>query len=76
MCDVKTLMTPYHTAFQVSNFGWGQAGVGRSSGEGLNTGRHEKAPVRGPFMRLAAIHGAPRTLVLPSHNEAFICNFY
>ena len=27
-----------------------------------NTGRHEKAPVRCPCSRLAALHGAPRTL--------------
>ena len=26
-----------------------------------NTGRHEKAPVRCPCSRLAALHGAPRT---------------
>ena len=29
-----------------------------------NTGRHEKAPVRCPCSRLAALHGAPRTLIL------------
>ena len=29
-----------------------------------NTGRHEKAPVRCPCCRLAALHGAPRTLML------------
>ena len=28
-----------------------------------NTGRHEKAPVRCPCSRLAALHGAPRTRV-------------
>ena len=28
-----------------------------------NTGRHEKAPVRCPYSRLAALHGAPRTRV-------------
>ena len=27
-----------------------------------NMGRHEKAPVRCPFSRVAALHGAPRTL--------------
>ena len=26
-----------------------------------NTGRHDKAPVRCPYSRLAALHGAPRT---------------
>ena len=28
-----------------------------------NTGRHEKAPVRCPCSRLAALHGTPRTLI-------------
>ena len=35
----------------------------RSSDEGLNTGRHEKAPVRYPCSRLATLHGAVRTFV-------------
>ena len=29
-----------------------------------NTGRHEKAPVRCPCSRLAALHGAPRTRLI------------
>ena len=31
---------------------------------GLNTGRHEKAPVRSTCSRLATLHGASRTLLL------------
>ena len=34
-----------------------------------NTGRHEKAPVRCPCSRLAALHGDPRTLTLSSHGQ-------
>ena len=63
MCTVKTLMTPDPTAFPVLSSGLGRAGVGRSSEEGLDTGRHEKAPVRCPCSRLAALHGAPRMLL-------------
>ena len=47
-CGVKTLMTPDHTAFLISNSGQGRTGFGRSSVEGLNTGRHYRAPVRCP----------------------------
>ena len=43
-CEVETLMKPDHTALQMRSSG--RAGIGRSSGEGLNTGRHKKAPVR------------------------------
>ena len=50
-CD--TLMTPDHTAFQVRSSGYGRAGVGPSSWEGLNTGRHEKALFGGLRSRLA-----------------------
>ena len=43
-----------------------------------NTGRHEKAPVRCPFSRLAALHGAPRTLTMcismQSITAITICN--
>ena len=35
--------------------------MSRSSGEGLNTGRHEKVGVRCLCSRLAVLHGAPRT---------------
>ena len=35
------------------------AEICQSSGEVLNTGRHEKVPVRCPCSRLAALHGAP-----------------
>ena len=53
--------------------GWMGAGMelvfGRHAGQSHwsvflempNTGRHEKAPVRCPCSRLAALHGAPRT---------------
>ena len=34
--------------------------LGRSSWKGLNTGGHEKAPLRCPCCRLATLHGAPR----------------
>ena len=56
-------MTPDHTAFQVRSSGYGRAGIGLSSWEGLRTGRHEKAPDRCPCSRLAILHGAPRTPV-------------
>ena len=38
-CEVKTLMTSGHTAFQVHNSWYGQAEIGRSSWEGLITRR-------------------------------------
>ena len=38
-------MTPDHTAFQVRSSWYGRAGIGRYSGNGFNTGCHEKAPV-------------------------------
>ena len=41
-----TLMTPDHIAVQVSSAGYGRAGIGQYSWKGLDTGRHEKAPVR------------------------------
>ena len=55
------MMTPDHKAFQVRSSGQGQVGIGQSSGEGLNTGHHKKAPVHSPCSRLAALHGAPST---------------
>ena len=51
-----TLMTPDNTAIQVRSSGLGRVGIGRSSGAGHNTGRHEKAPVRCPYGRLPAFH--------------------
>ena len=42
VCEVKTLVTPDQTAVQVSSSGYGRAGIGWSSMEGLNMGRHEK----------------------------------
>ena len=56
-----TLMTPNPTAIQVLISGcWGSR-VDRYSGEGLNTGRYEKTPVRCPCSLLATLHCAPRT---------------
>ena len=37
-------------------------GIGRSYCRGHYTGRHEKSPVHCPCSRLAALHGAQRTL--------------
>ena len=61
-CD--TLMTPDRIAIQVRSSGYGQAAISSSSGEGLNTGHHEKAAVRCPYNRLATLHGAPRMHVV------------
>ena len=55
-------MTPDHTAFQVRSSRLCRAGIGRSSWEGFNTGRHEKAPVRCPYSRLAALNGASQPI--------------
>ena len=41
-----TLVTSDHTAFHVHISLYGRDGIGRSSWEGLSTGRHEKAQVR------------------------------
>ena len=60
-CNVKTLMTSDLIAFQVCSSGYVRAGIGRSSWKGLDTGRHEKTPVRCPCSRLATLHGALRT---------------
>ena len=57
-CEVTT---PDHSTFQVHSSGKDQVGICRSSGEGLNTGCQEKAPVRCPCSRLAALHGVPQT---------------
>ena len=56
-----TLMTPDYNAFQMRSSGYGQAGIGQYSGECLIKEHHEKAPVRCPCSRLAALHAAPRT---------------
>ena len=53
-------MTTDRTAIQVRSSGHGRAGIGRSSGEDLNTGRYGKAPVRCPCSPLVTHHGAPR----------------
>ena len=37
---LMTLMTPDHAAFRVCSSRYGRAGIGRSSGEVLITGRH------------------------------------
>ena len=60
--EVIHLFTLHHTADQVRCCGLGRVGIGRSSWEGLSTGRHEITPVRCPCSWLAALHGAPRTL--------------
>ena len=57
-CEVKTLLTPNHTAFQVHISGLGRAGIGRSFWEGINTERHEKAPVCCSSSWLTVLHGA------------------
>ena len=59
-CEVKTPMTPYHTAIQVRSSGQCRVGIGRSSCNSLNSGRHEKSLVHCPCSWLAALHGAPR----------------
>ena len=35
-CEVKTLMTPDHTAFQLRSSGKGQTGIGRSSWKAIS----------------------------------------
>ena len=47
-CEMKTLMTSDQTVYHVHTSGYGQAGIGRSTLEGLNTRRHQKATVRCP----------------------------
>ena len=56
-CEVNTLITPDRTTVQLRSSGLGRAGIGRSIWKGLNTGHHEKALVRCPCSRLAALHG-------------------
>ena len=56
-----TLKTSDHTAFQVHINRYGRVGIGWSSWKGLNTGRHDKVPVRCPCSRWATLHVAPRT---------------
>ena len=56
------VITPDRTIIQVRSSGYDRAGIGRSSWKGLSTGRHEKAPVPCPCIRLAALHRAPRTV--------------
>ena len=63
-CEGKTLMTSDNTAVQVHSSGYGRVGIDRSSWKGFCTGRHRKAQIRCPCSRLAALHGAPRTLVV------------
>ena len=54
-------MTADHTTFLVHISGYGRAGIGQSSWEGLDTGRYMKAPAHCPFRWLAALHGSPLT---------------
>ena len=60
-CEVNILIAPDRTTIQVQSSRLGRVGIGRSFWKSLNTGRHEKAPVRCPCIRLAALHSAPRT---------------
>ena len=56
---MKSLMTLDHTAFQVRRSEKGRAGVGRSTGGVLCSGRHGKSAFRcWPCSRLAALRGA------------------
>ena len=55
--QVNIPMTLDIIAFQVHSSGYSRAGIGWSYREDLNTGRHEKAPVRCQCSRLAALHG-------------------
>ena len=57
-CEVKILMTFDRTVFQVRILGSRNWSVFM---ERPNTGRHEKAPVRCPCSRLAALDDAPWT---------------
>ena len=60
-CEVKTLMTSGHSAFQVHSSWYGRPEFGRSSWKGHNTGHNKNTPVQCPCSRLATLHGAPRT---------------
>ena len=59
VCEVKTLMTPDHIAIEVRRYSKGRVGICRSSGEGLDMGRHVKAPDRCPCCWLVALNSAP-----------------
>ena len=68
MCGEYTDYTPSH------HHPGAQFWVGSSRNwsvflERPNTGGHEKAPVRCPCSRLAALHGAPRTLLTVMYAE-------
>ena len=58
-CVGNTPITPDRTTIQVRSSGNWSVFLERP-----NTGRHEKAPVRCACSRLAALHGAPRTMVV------------
>ena len=55
-----TMMTPDDTTIQVRSYGLRRLLDSRSFWKDLNTGSHEKAPVRCPCRRLATLHGASR----------------
>ena len=67
-CVGNTLITPDRTTIQVRSSGWGRVGICRTSRKGLNTGRHERTPVRCPCSRLAALHGAPLQCEISAKN--------
>ena len=54
-------MAADHTAVQVVISAYGRVDIGQSSRKCLNTGSHEKAPIRCLFSRLATLNGVPRT---------------
>ena len=60
-CEVETLVTLDHSAFQVRSSGYGGVGIVQYSREGLHTGNHEKATVPCRISLFAALHGALRT---------------
>ena len=56
--EVKTLMTPDHTAIHVRSTVYSRAGIGQSSGKVFDTGQHKKDPLPCPCRWLTAPHGA------------------
>ena len=67
MCKVKMMMTSNLTIFQVRSSG---IGICRFSRKGLSTGCHENAAFHYPCSTVAALHGAPRTLLLLSPSKS------
>ena len=63
-CEVKTLMTPDHTAFHVHSSVYGWIAIDRCSREGFNTGCHKMAPVHCPWLHSMMLHGCAVIVVL------------